>query len=391
MSSRTLPVSVNPRVMKWARESAGVSLEAVAARVGTSVETAARWESESAGRQPTLRALENLATFFKRPLATFFLPEPTEEPPPPADFRVLPGQESASLSPRTRLAIREARRLRNLAIELMAQVEGKVEVKLGKTRLHAHPEAVAQEERERIGVTLEEQFGWRNPYAALNGWMRALERLKVLVFQMRMPVGEARGFSIGDGSLPAIVVNASDAVRARIFTLFHEYAHLLLGTEGVCRPEECPVSGGHDVERFCNHFAGALLVPKEALMSVLPGASVAPSSEVTDEELEHVAARFKTSRQVIWRRMRLADLVSARKYQGKLKAWEEETPVKRKRSGFAVAPAKRCVRERGRLFTSLVLEAKERDLITYSDVADYLSLRLKHLPKLHTLLEKANG
>jgi hypothetical protein len=39
-----------------------------------------------------------------------------------------------------------------------------------------------------------------------------------------------------------------------------------------------------------------------------------------------------------------------------------------------------------------VLEAKERDLITYSDVADYLSVRVKHLDRVQGLLrEQQNG
>ena len=43
-----------------------------------------------------------------------------------------------------------------------------------------------------------------------------------------MPVDDARGFSLTDGEPYVIVVNSADADRARLFTLFHEYAHILL-------------------------------------------------------------------------------------------------------------------------------------------------------------------
>jgi hypothetical protein len=49
---------------------------------------------------------------------------------------------------------------------------------------------------------------------------------------------------------------------------------------------------------------------------------------------------------------------------------------------FWLPPHKKCLVERGRFFISLILQAEERRAITYGDVADYLSLKLKHLDKL---------
>jgi hypothetical protein len=60
--------------------------------------------------------------------------------------------------------------------------------------------------------------------------------------------------------------------------------------------------------------------------------------------------------------------------------------MKQRRRSFGLHPARRCVQEKGPRFTSLVLEAKDRELITYSDVADYLSIRMKHLDKVQSLL-----
>jgi hypothetical protein len=47
---------------------------------------------------------------------------------------------------------------------------------------------------------------------------------------------------------------------------------------------------------------------------------------------------------------------------------------------------KRCITENGRLFTAITLAAKERDSITYSDLADYLAIDLKYLDKVEALL-----
>jgi len=389
MPRTTMKVSVEPAVLKWARESAGLSIEEVARRVGTTIETVMRWESGE--RQPTLRTLEKLSVFYKRPLAVFFLPEPPQEPPLPTDFRVLPGKESLPLSKETRLAIRETRRLQSLSAELMKELGIKATPKIGKTSLEANPEEVAAEERKRLGIEVAEQIRWRDHYVAFYEWRRTIERLNVLVFQMRMPLEEVRGFSLVEGELPAIVVNSSDSISARIFTLFHEYAHLLLTVAGVCLPVEGPIAEAitPEVERFCNHFAGALLVPKGALHKDEQVRSIAQSVTVSDEAIDQIAKQFKVSKQVIWRRMQLTGLIPLKKYQTKLEVWEKEAAQKGwRKPSFGIPPAKRCIQEKGPRFTSLILEANDRDLITYSDVADYLSIRVKHLEKVQSLIEE---
>jgi len=51
-----------------------------------------------------------------------------------------------------------------------------------------------------------------------------------------------------------------------------------------------------------------------------------------------------------------------------------------------MATPKRRITENGRFFTSITLAAKERDSITYSDLADYLAIDLKYLDKVEALL-----
>ena len=62
-----------------------------------------------------------------------------------------------------------------------------------------------------------------------------------------------RGFSIAARLLPAIVLNIKDSPYARVFTLIHELAHVILQEEGVCELYEdlgC-------VEVFCNAVAAS--------------------------------------------------------------------------------------------------------------------------------------
>src|SRR5688572_992289 len=99
--------AVSARVLRWARERAGFSIDDVAELTRRSAEELEAWE---AGLQhPTFRQLERLGTIYKRPVAVFFFPEPPREPEIRSEFRTLPAPELEKLAPDTRFAIREAR------------------------------------------------------------------------------------------------------------------------------------------------------------------------------------------------------------------------------------------------------------------------------------------
>ena len=56
-----------------------------------------------------------------------------------------------------------------------------------------------------------------------------------------------------------------------------------------------------------------------------------------------------------------------------------------KKSGFASVPRK-TVRASGTRYTRLMLDAYDREAITSSDLADYLGVKLKHLPEIRNLV-----
>src|SRR5829696_5934455 len=99
---------INPHVLAWARDRAGLSVDDVAARMNKDVATVESWEKGDSA--PTYSQLERLAyVLYKRPLALFFFPEPPDEPSPEKSFRTLPEAEAEKLAPDTRLKLREAR------------------------------------------------------------------------------------------------------------------------------------------------------------------------------------------------------------------------------------------------------------------------------------------
>ncbi|MGH7136756.1 MAG: ImmA/IrrE family metallo-endopeptidase, partial [Pirellulales bacterium] len=114
-----------------------------------------------------------------------------------------------------------------------------------------------------------------------------------------------RSYSIAQFPLPIIVVNRKHAPARRTFTLLHELTHILLRSSGVCVVDIRPGSSQPDqrIEAFCNHVAGAALVPKRSLISHAVLHSHGSDPAWRDDELRQLAKVFGVSRDVVLRRI----------------------------------------------------------------------------------------
>jgi Zn-dependent peptidase ImmA (M78 family) len=388
-------VSVKPEVLVWARKTIGRDIEEVAKRLNVSEDLVRGWESGE--KDPRLAQIKILATYYKRPLAAFFLPEPPQEPPLPKDFRTLPSEDALPLSDKTRLALRRARRLQSLAIQLGEERPRDITEGIGRARLSDDPEDLAVGVRERFRITLRTRTTWKKASDAFNQWKARVEDQGAMVLQMPWPLEEARAFSIVDGETPVIVLNTKDSVRARIFSLFHEFCHLLLHEGGLCNPVRAswgsaPVSDDsgsiQSTEVFCNRFAGAVLIPRDDLLEHDLVRQERRLSEWSEKTLSKLANEFKASREVVLRRLLVFGRATQRYYQLKHDEWRDKArEAQARRAGGRSNPPRQCIQRNGEPFTSLVVESYRNDRITSSDVADYLKIRLKHLPNVERLLE----
>jgi len=368
-------VDVNPAVLRWARESAGYGVPEVAKRSGISAKMLQAWESGKP--RPSWPKLCTLAKLYKRPVTSLLLRAAPEEAPLPTDYRTLPDAKR-QLSPKARFVIRTARWLVRTARQLERELGIDAAFEAPKVHLSDDPDQVAQKLRRRLGIAIAEQASWRNVWQALRQWRAAIEAQHVYVFQFRMPEKEVRGFSLFEERYPAIVLNEADAVSARIFTLFHEYAHLAMARPGVCIPEQGLVTESQQVETFCNRFAAALLIPRADLRQRLP--------EVPrDKAIGDLARRYRVSRYVVLGRMCTIGAISRRTYQEIARRWQsrqDTAPTTTTGRKGGQTRAARCLTERGRSFVSVVIEAAKREYIAANDATSYLGVRLEDLRKL---------
>ena len=387
---------INPELLVWAREDVGLTVEAAAKKIPVKQERLVAWESGEL--RPTIKQLRKLAQAYKRPLAVFYLPGPPKKFQAMRDFRRLPGEVAGIESPALRLEIRRARFRREIALELYRELGEEPPTFSLSARLDEDPEEVAMRMRELLGISMEEQSSWRDPYVAIQNWRTALENAGVLVFQTLarsygVDLAEARGFSLTEMPLPTLVINAGDAPRGRVFSMLHELAHIALREGGLCDMRERDLRPPEEqrIEVFCNHIAGSILVPREHLLVAPEVANHGVVSDWADEELGNLSSRFQVSREVILRRLLILNRTTEVVYRQKRVQFQEEydhfREERRARSSKGgPPPATQAISRMGKLFARLVLQGFYQEKISSSDVSEYLEVKLQHMPKIETAI-----
>lgn len=372
---QTIKIQVNPNVLLWARKEAGYKEEAIAGKLHIAPDRYIKWETT--GKEIPLGILKAIANHYKRQLAVFLLPSPPPELKKPKDFRNL-AISKGELSPETLLAMRRAHKYLELTKDILgeqyltAQYNWQKEIEtFAKQEKKIHANTITDWLRGKLKITIDEQQTFRGYDDAFRKWRNSIEReLGIYVFQFPLPEKELDGFCYALENPPyAIVINSNTAKPRKIFTLFHELAHIFKYQSGICLPNIA--SEKQDVEFKCNEFAGKFLIPDT---------SVFPIDNLKD--LTEMAKRFKVSREVYLRRNFERKFIKEREFFGFLKNLKEQPPATKKVSKeIKIARTVLSKSTRGEKFYNLILEAVYTNKIDYTTASDVLGLNFNHIAK----------
>ena len=389
--ARSIPALVKPALLVWARKRSGLGLEEAASKMKLDPPLLQAWEDGT--EQPSIAQVRKLGEIYKRPLAVFFLQEPPRDFDAQREFRRLPGVSQQNESPEMRLALRIALFRREAARELYEQLGEPISSFDAQADPSENPERVGARIRQILGVSWETQLTWPTAYAALNAWRAAVERLGILVFQNGdMSVDEMRGISIPHGPLPVILLNSADAPHGRIFTLLHEFAHILLtnaghetsSLEGQRKPED------QKLERISNRFAAAALLPRAQFLAEVERYPMVAQGD--EEALRRLALRrLKVSPETILRRLVELGRTRAGIYRSMRREWQQRSWYSAPQGEGGPPLEVRVIASAGKPFVSLVLDSYRRNAVSSSDVSDYLGMQLKYIGRLAKQLAPGPG
>lgn len=300
---------INLEMLKWARNYSGLTTENVAKKLKKLPEDIKMWESGA--KKLTFKQLLKIAEIYKRPVALFYLKEPPKDFKPLNDYRKIPNTESSNISPQLNYQIRKAYYRRQVALELFEELEEYRQTVLMNIRITDNTEIVGKDIRTLLNIESTQQIKWKDDNQAFNGWRKAIESLGVLVFQAEgIDVSEMRGFAISDRPLPVIVVNKKDTYKGRMFSLMHEFSHVLLGDSSISSEEL--YSNQEKIEIFCNHVAASILFPISWFDTDELLLSKKNVGHWNDETVYMIAQRFNISQEVVWRRLLTNQMIVVR-------------------------------------------------------------------------------
>lgn len=264
---------VKSSILRWARESSGLTLEDAAAKVGIN---AARGMSgadrllalETEDGEISRPVLLKMAKIYRRPLVSFYLSEPPARGDRGEDFRTLPDRHTGG-EPLVDALVRDVRARQSVVRAVQIEEEESEPLPfIGSMSLNDGVGAVLASIRQVLSLDLaafRAQGSADAGFALLRNRVEAAGIYVLLIGNLgshhsAIDVNAFRGFALADPIAPFVVINDQDAKTAWCFTLLHEVAHLWIGASGV--------SGGHfegAVEQFCNDVASSFLLPQREL------------------------------------------------------------------------------------------------------------------------------
>lgn len=344
---------IKPEIVRRCREQIGLSQEAVVRKEVKSIA-----DIEAGKQKPTFKQLDILASLFKVPrwvLISDKLPKEYQFDQTLAFRKFSQSGHETFDEHKTRSMLVRVEKLSSLMIELRESQNNPVgEFSPPGFNANTPPDKVAELTRDWLGVT-DESF-------ELPRWRKEVESKGVFIFmtskyQGWSHVGRAfRGLAIYRPHLPIIVINDSDARKAQSFTLFHELGHILKRQTRIDE-EKTP---DRQEERWCNQFAGCVLMPEEKFRHFADKFSISRAPGIDLDDVKEVAKKFQASIYACIMRMEQLKMISKGDHArllAVLKKQHEENREKMKNARIKRRRPKEIIDQYGESFSRTIAQA----------------------------------
>ncbi len=378
-------VPVTPSVLTWARVQAGMSVADLAQRLRVEASDVDNWETGDA--RPTKGQFTKLVKALRRPSAIFFLPEPPADAAEvPPNLRRSPEGDERELSTEEYRRLRWARRLQRIVSWSIADRDDE-SVELPQVDARSNPDNAAVEFRRILNVAASTQLEWRSTNEAFREWRAVLEDHRILVLQLSLGKAGCRGLSVWDPYAPLIAVNTAYSPAVRVFTLFHEVGHLLLRSDSACVTFDDVGPAASRIERWCERFAAAVLLPADAVRELASQRGISTASKTDDPyDARWLANRFNVSVRASALRLTELGLGASGLYEAVQSEFSNSDWNSGGGGGGGQPAVEKRVGQLGSRVPSLLLDAVSAGRLTTADAAEYLKLTTNQLDDLRSMV-----
>jgi Zn-dependent peptidase ImmA (M78 family)/transcriptional regulator with XRE-family HTH domain len=380
-----IEVPITPAVLRWAREEAGFTTAELADAIKTDSTKISAWENGV--ERPGKTAFKKLGTALGRSEAVFFLPQPPRSTSPLPVFRkAVAASEHRALEQVERRAVREARRVQSSMRWVSEESRPTETVDIPDVKGLPASRA-AQRVRKWLDWSVQKQTSSPTADVVVRKLREALHAKGIFVLHKSLRRDGIRGFALWDDRAPLICVNTAQTAPARVFTMAHELAHL--ARRDVAVDTGALVEHGDKVERWCEEFAAAFLLPKSAVEAEMARKDVERVFDLNTAS--RLAKRFRVSLRAMVLRLAALGHADGSLYgmiprAGEFKAAKDEATGPPMRSRVTLR-----WQELGELYVSRLADAQDDGVIGKYDVLEFLDVTGSDLVQLREKLASSES
>lgn len=385
--SESLSRWAKPELLRWARERLGLTPEEVEVEARrlkrryyepVSAEDIRAWEGGQG--QPTMAQLETLGEIYVCPVGYFFM-DTVPEVARPLSFRGLVEDKVERLSSLSRRSLERFVELAEWTVELIRRTGASWIIRLPLVRVEPRTQdagRLAQDYRVRLGWTEAVRAGLRSPQEAFAWWRRALEEQGIFCFELPLDPADIRGASLWYEGYPFILVNRQDAEAAtgRLFTLLHEFAHLISAEGDGIACDFRGVRKGESPEPFANRFAARMLLTPEELEEELRRmGKLGFQEEWSEGTLQRLGKPFFVSRHVVAILLQEMGYAPQDFYERKRAEWEAKNPGGRR--GRRPSQSEQVLQRLGYSLSRLLGQAMDKPGFSWIEAASITGMKVE--------------
>lgn len=299
---------VNGNIIRWAREFYNMSPDDAAQAIGVDVTRYSNWESGT--EYPSYAKLKKISDVFRKPSAVFFFPEPPDIPPIKGDLRTLPNTVIDGLSKNVMIQLEKAKAYQ---LNLMELYDISNCIFTNRNAIPSDTKQLCDYLRSIMGFPIAAQKGRKNYKVVFEIYREKFYELGVYVFKDSFKDDNVSGLCINDNYFPVILINNSMSFARQIFTLFHEFYHLVSNTSGaeIVRDDYYIYLDRSQfaTEKNCDAFANEFLVPTDDFKIELS------KKKIDEDRISELAVLYSVSKEAIMYKLWKMQIISSDDYE----------------------------------------------------------------------------
>lgn len=373
---------VNHQMLVWARSETPFKTTELVELAFPAI-TAKKLEAWEKGEDyPSITEAKKLAAIYKLPFAAFYLSEvPSKKVKKYTDRRTLRGYYTEEISYTLWSEIQRIESNRESILEFSSD----------DTPIRTIPN-ITNNNTTEIAAAIRKYLGLNTPLRSkgaygsnpFNYYRNIIERSGIIVAQVSgVDIEEMKGLSIYFDLYPIIAINNKDYDRSKVFSLFHELAHIFRRSSSLCTIDIDEHSDQE--ETICDRIAAEALMPETAFKQVADE-FIARVTTIDSSCIDRIAGRFGVSSFSALRRMYETGTINRKIFFDLLQVITDEynaniasIEAARKGKNIPVYYYVKYLNQNGYLLPRTVLIAYASGSITHGEMCKALGVNSKHI------------